>query len=49
MLIISASKENMAVIDEIINRIDSSADFGLLGDIRLFPLTTKNSLTWTSS
>jgi len=29
----------MAVIDEIINRIDSSADFGLLGDIRLFPLT----------
>ncbi|MCX5682854.1 MAG: hypothetical protein NT049_04125, partial [Planctomycetota bacterium] len=38
VLIVSASKENFAVIDEIIKKIDSTDDFGLLGDIRLFIL-----------
>ena len=36
VLIVSASRENFAVIEEIIRRIDSSADFGALGDIRLY-------------
>jgi type II secretion system protein D len=38
VLIVSASKENFAVIEEIIKKIDSTEDFGLLGDIRLFTL-----------
>jgi len=38
VLIVSASKENFAVIDEIIKKIDASEDFGLLGDVRLYQL-----------
>jgi type II secretion system protein D len=38
VLIVSASKENFAVIDEIIKKIDSTDDFGLLGDVRIFIL-----------
>ena len=38
ILIVSASRENFAVIEEIIKKIDSTDDFGLLGDIRLFIL-----------
>ncbi len=36
VLIVSASKENFAVIDEIIKQIDSGKDFGLLGDVRMY-------------
>jgi type II secretion system protein D len=38
VLIVSASKENFAVIEEIIKKLDSSEDYGLLGDIHLFTL-----------
>ncbi len=38
VLIVSASKENFAVIDEIIERIDATEDFGLLGDVRVYAL-----------
>jgi len=38
VLIVSASNENLAVIEEIIHRIDSSEDFAALGDIRLYRL-----------
>lgn len=38
VLIVSASKENFAVIEEIIHRVDSEADFGMLGDIRVYAL-----------
>jgi len=38
VLIVSASRENFAVIEEIIDRLDSTDDFGALGDIRLFKL-----------
>jgi len=38
VLIVSASKENFAVIDEIIKKIDATEDFGLLGDVRLYQL-----------
>ncbi len=38
VLIVSASKENFAVIEEIIRTVDSSEDFSVLGDIRLFTL-----------
>ncbi|MEA3366486.1 MAG: secretin N-terminal domain-containing protein, partial [Planctomycetota bacterium] len=37
-LIVSASKENFAVIEEIIKQVDSTEDFSVLGDIRLFTL-----------
>jgi len=37
-LIVSASKENFAVLEEIIRKIDEAADFGLLGDIRMYTL-----------
>jgi type II secretion system protein D len=43
VLIVSASKENFAVIDEIIKKIDSTDDFGLLGDVRLFMLKNATS------
>ena len=36
VLIVSASKENFAVIDEIVKQIDSGKDFGLLGDVRMY-------------
>ena len=38
VLIISASKENFAVIDEIIKGVDDSQDMAANGDIRLFTL-----------
>jgi len=38
VLIVSASKENFAVLEEIIHKIDSSEDYSVLGDIRLFTL-----------
>jgi len=38
VLIVSASKENFTVIEEIIRKIDAAADFGKLGNIRMFPL-----------
>ena len=38
VLIVSASRENFAVIDEVIKRIDATEDFGALGDVRLFQL-----------
>jgi type II secretion system protein D len=38
VLILSASKENFAVLEEILRTIDSSADYALNGDVRLFPL-----------
>ena len=38
VLIVSASKENFAVIEEIIRTVDSTEDFSILGDIRLFTL-----------
>jgi type II secretion system protein D len=38
VLIVSASRENFAVIEEIIKKIDSTEDFATLGDIRLFTL-----------
>ncbi|MFO8014439.1 MAG: secretin N-terminal domain-containing protein [Phycisphaerae bacterium] len=38
VLIVSASKENFAVIEEIIRTVDSTEDFSVLGDIRLFTL-----------
>ena len=37
-LIVSASRENFAVIEEIIREVDSTEDFSILGDIRLFAL-----------
>jgi len=37
-LIVSASKENFAVLEEIIRKIDEAEDFGLLGDIRMYTL-----------
>jgi type II secretion system protein D len=43
VLIISASKENFAVIEEIIKKIDSSDDFATLGDVRLFTLKNANA------
>ncbi len=36
VVIVSASKENFAVIEEIIKQIDSSKDFGALGDVRMY-------------
>ena len=38
VLIVSASKENFAVLEEIIKQVDSTEDFSVLGDIRLFTL-----------
>lgn len=38
VLIVSASKENFAVIDELVDTLDASSDFGLLGDVRLYQL-----------
>jgi len=38
VLIVSASKENFAVLEEIIKKVDSTEDFSVLGDIRLFTL-----------
>ncbi len=43
VLIVSASKENFAVIEEIIRKIDATEDFGLLGDIRMFTLKNANA------
>ena len=43
VLIVSASRENFAVIEEIIKKVDSTDDFGLLGDIRLFILKNANA------
>ncbi|MBL7141063.1 MAG: hypothetical protein ISS74_09155, partial [Planctomycetes bacterium] len=44
VLIVSASKENFAVLEEIIKKIDSSDDFSVLGDIRLFTLKNANAV-----
>ncbi|MCX5661532.1 MAG: hypothetical protein NTW19_17780 [Planctomycetota bacterium] len=38
VLIVSASKENFAVIEEIIKGIDNTQDFALSGDVRIFAL-----------
>jgi len=38
VLIVSASKENFSVIEEIIGKIDGSSDFGALADVRMFIL-----------
>ncbi|HUU59998.1 MAG TPA: secretin N-terminal domain-containing protein, partial [Phycisphaerae bacterium] len=38
VLIVSASKENFAVIEEILKRIDASEDFTLLGDVQIYTL-----------
>jgi type II secretion system protein D len=38
VLIVSASKENFAVIEEILKGVDNTQDFTLSGDIRLFTL-----------
>ncbi len=38
VLIISASKENFAVIERIITSLDTSDDFGLLGGMRMYTL-----------
>jgi type II secretion system protein D len=43
VLIVSASRENFAVVEEIIKKIDSTDDFGLLGDIHLFILKNANA------
>ncbi|MBE3069901.1 MAG: hypothetical protein IMZ66_06665, partial [Planctomycetes bacterium] len=43
VLIVSASRENFAVLEEIIRKIDSSDDFTVLGDIRLFLLKNANA------
>jgi type II secretion system protein D len=43
VLVVSASKENFAVIEQVIKTIDATADFGLLGDIRLFTLKNANA------
>ncbi len=43
VLIVSASKENFAVIEEIIKKIDSGEDFGVLGDIRMFALNNADA------
>ncbi len=40
-LIVSASRENFAVIDEIIRKVDAAGDFGEMGDVRIF--TMKNA------
>jgi type II secretion system protein D len=37
-LVVSASKENFAVLEEIIRKIDETGDFGALGDIRMYTL-----------
>ena len=42
-LIVSASKENFAVLEEIIRKIDSSEDFSVLGDLRMFTLKNANA------
>ena len=42
-LIVSASKENFAVLEEIIRKIDSSEDFSVLGDLRMFALKNANA------
>ena len=44
VLIVSASRENFAVIEEILKKIDSTEDFGLLGDIRLFTLKNADAV-----
>ncbi|MFW5839186.1 MAG: secretin N-terminal domain-containing protein [Planctomycetota bacterium] len=38
VLIISASEQNLKILGSIIERVDSSADYSLLGDIRVYPL-----------
>ena len=43
VLIVSASKENFAVIDEIIKRIDATDDFGALGDVRMYLLKSADA------
>jgi type II secretion system protein D len=43
VLIVSASKENFAVIEEIIRGIDSAGDFGALGDLRIYTLKRADS------
>ena len=42
-LIVSASKENFAVLEEIIRKIDEAGDFGALGDLRLYTLKNADS------
>ncbi len=37
-LIVSASRENFAVIDEIIRKVDAAGDFGEMGDVRIFTM-----------
>jgi type II secretion system protein D len=43
VLIISASRENFAVLEEILKKIDSTDDFTVLGDIRIFTLRNANA------
>ena len=38
VLIVSASRENFAIIEEIIRKLDSAQDFGVLGNVRVFLL-----------
>ncbi len=43
VIVVSASKENFAVLEEIIKKIDSTEDFTMLGDVRLFILKNADS------
>jgi type II secretion system protein D len=38
VLIVSASRENFSILEQIIAKVDSDESFGLLGDIQVFPL-----------
>jgi len=38
VLIVSASKENFAVVEQIIKRLDATADYGLYGDMKIYTL-----------
>ncbi len=43
VIIVSASKENFAIIDEIIRTVDKTEDFGTFGDVRIFILKHANA------
>ncbi len=43
VLIVSASKENFAVIEEVLRRVDGEDAFGALGDVRVYPLDHANA------
>jgi len=44
VLIISASKENFAVIDELIKTLDEADEFGVLGNVKLYQLANANAM-----